>query len=162
MGRSGVDDPAPLARLHAGQRGADRMEGRAHVDRDDLVPLLDREFLDRRDELDAGIVDEDVDRAELALGIRDHLGDLVALGHVGGRIERLDAELGLDAGPLLFDRGGIAETVDHQRRAFARESPRDRQADTAGRTRYDSNLALQRHGRSLPPVPARKAGPHLG
>ena len=29
------------------------------------VPLLDREFLDRRNVLDAGVVDQDVDRAEL-------------------------------------------------------------------------------------------------
>jgi hypothetical protein len=51
------------------QRGADGVEGGGQVDRDDLVPFLDRELLDRRDELDAGIVDEDVDRAELGLGL---------------------------------------------------------------------------------------------
>ena len=41
-----------------------------------------------------------------------HLGDLGRLGHVGGRIERLDAEFLLDAAALLFDRGLVAEAVD--------------------------------------------------
>ena len=65
MRRGGVDDAAPAALLHAGHGGADAMEGRRQVDGDDLVPLLDREFLDRRHELDAGVVDEHVDRAEV-------------------------------------------------------------------------------------------------
>ena len=67
MGRGRVDDAAPLARLHARHRGADGMEGGRQVDGDDLVPFLDREILHRRDELDARIVDEDVDAAERLL-----------------------------------------------------------------------------------------------
>jgi len=38
------------------------------VDRQDCLPFVRRELLDRRDELDAGVVDQDVDRAELRLG----------------------------------------------------------------------------------------------
>ena len=44
------------------------MEGGRQVDGDDLVPFLDRKILHRRDELDARIVDEDVDAAECPLG----------------------------------------------------------------------------------------------
>jgi len=40
------------------------VKGRAQVDGDDGVPLVDRELLDRRDVLDAGVVDQDVDRPE--------------------------------------------------------------------------------------------------
>ena len=43
--------------------------------------------LDRRDMLDAGIVDQDVDGAEGLLGLPDHGDDLVGLGHVGRRID---------------------------------------------------------------------------
>ena len=70
MGRGRVDDAAPAARLHARHGGADGVEGGGQIDGDDLVPLLDRELLDRRDVLDAGIVDEDVDGAERLLGLR--------------------------------------------------------------------------------------------
>ena len=56
--------PQPL-RFIAGNASADRVEGRGQVDGDDRIPFLGREFLDRRDVLDAGIVDQDVDGAEL-------------------------------------------------------------------------------------------------
>ncbi len=66
MRRGDVDDAPPLAlSSSAACAAADGVEGRGKVDRDDAVPLLDREFVDRRDMLDAGIVDQDVDRAEL-------------------------------------------------------------------------------------------------
>jgi len=62
-------------------------------------------LLDRRHELDAGIVDEDIDRAEGGFAERDHFGDLGGLGHVGGRMHRADLEVGLDAGALFLDIG---------------------------------------------------------
>ncbi len=86
MRRGRVDDAAPAALLHAGHGGANAMKRRRQIDRDDRVPFLDRKLLDRRDELDAGIVDENVDRAEGLLAERDHFGDLGGLGHVGGRM----------------------------------------------------------------------------
>ena len=107
-----IDDAAPFARLHARHGGADGMKRRRQIDRDDLVPFLDREFLDRRDVLNAGIVDEDVERAESLLGRVDHVGNFGGLGHVGRRIGRLHAEILFDAGALFFDRGGIAEAID--------------------------------------------------
>ena len=62
-------------------------------------------FLDRRDELDAGIVDQYVHRTELALAasaiMAAHLG---ALAHVGAGIDRLDAEILFDAAAFLLDR----------------------------------------------------------
>src|SRR6478752_4930722 len=52
---SNIDDAAPFAFLHAGQCGADRVERGGQVDRNDRVPFLDREILDVRDVLDAGV-----------------------------------------------------------------------------------------------------------
>ncbi len=72
------------------------MEGGGQVDGQDLVPLLDGEFLHRRDELDAGVVHQDVQPSEGGLGLADHAGDLVGPGHVGGRIDDLHPELPLD------------------------------------------------------------------
>ena len=70
--RGDVDDAAPFALLHAGHRGADGVERRREVDRDDRVPFLDREILDIGDMLDAGIVHQDVDRAEALFRRLDH------------------------------------------------------------------------------------------
>ena len=53
------------------------------IDRDDLVPFLDRELLDRRDELDAGIVDQHVERAEGLFAGLHHGGRSRRLAHVG-------------------------------------------------------------------------------
>ena len=111
--------------------------------RDDRVPFLDREFLDRRDVLDAGVVDQDVDAAEGLLGRRDHRGDLGGLGHVGRRVERLDAEFLLDAGALLLDRGGVAEAVDHDVGAVLGERPGDAEADAGGRAGDDRGFSLE-------------------
>ena len=102
------------------------------IDGDDLVPFLDREFLDRRDVLDAGVVDQDVAGAELALRRLDHGGDLGGLGHVGARVDRLDAELLLDAGALLLDGVGRAEAVDQDVGAVLGERAGDAEADAGG------------------------------
>jgi hypothetical protein len=102
----------PHLRLHAGDRGADRVKGRGQVDGDDLVPFLDGEILDRRDELDAGVVDENIDGAQRLFRIGDHGGDLGRLRHVGGVVEAFHAEILLDAGALLLDRVLVAEAVD--------------------------------------------------
>src|SRR5262245_28554118 len=145
MRRSGVDDAAPFARLHARKRGANRMEGGRKIDGDDLVPFLDRKFLDRRDMLDAGIVDEHVETAEGLLGRAHHLGDRGGLAHVGCRVERLDAEILLDAASLLFDRGLITEAIDGDVRAFAGQRAGNGQADARGRAGYERCLSFQHH-----------------
>ena len=120
-----------LRRFMPGTDGADSVEGRGQVDGDDRVPFLDRELLDRRHVLDAGIVDENVDAAELALGGADHLDDLGRLGHVGRRIERLDLAVALDAGADRLDLAPVAEAIEHDVGAFGGERPGDSVADAA-------------------------------
>ena len=83
MRRRRIDDAAPALFLHQRHGGADAVKCRRQIDRDDRIPFLDRKILDRRDELDAGIVDENIDRAERAFTERDHRRDLGGLGHVG-------------------------------------------------------------------------------
>jgi hypothetical protein len=55
---------------------------------DDLVPLLDRELVDRSDVLDTGVVDEDVEPPEGFERQIDHASDRAGLCHVGRRIDR--------------------------------------------------------------------------
>ena len=81
--RGDIDDSAEAPLLYAGEHGAPGVERGREIDREDRVPLRGRESLDRRYMLDAGIVDEDVDRPELSLRLLDHVLDLGRLRHVG-------------------------------------------------------------------------------
>jgi hypothetical protein len=139
-----VDDAAPSVLDHGGQRKAGGVECRRHVDGDDRVPLSDREFLDRRDMLDAGIVHQDV---ESAVGFDrrfDHFRDLRRLGHVG---RRMDGVHGVVRGQLrggLGDLLPVAEAVEHHRRAVRGERAGDGESDAAGRSGDERDLAFQR------------------
>ena len=62
------------------------MEVRRQIDGNDRIPAVDRELFDRRRVLDSGIVDENIDLAELARRRLDHLLDFGGLRQVG-RIE---------------------------------------------------------------------------
>ena len=79
MGRGDVDDAAEALLLHVRQRGGGAVEHGRQVQRDDGVPLLDREVLDRRGVLDAGVVDQDVDATELAHRVVDQAAHGLAL-----------------------------------------------------------------------------------
>ena len=61
----------PLVLLvHLAQRRARGEEGAVEMDRQQLLPFGEFEVDERRDDLDAGIADQNVERAEC----RDHLG----------------------------------------------------------------------------------------
>ena len=55
--------PQPLL-FHLRHGGGNAVERRRQVDRQDRIPFGGRELLHRRGELDAGIVDQDVEAAE--------------------------------------------------------------------------------------------------
>ena len=143
MGRRGADDAAPLLRLHARHRGTDRVKGRRQVDGDDRVPLLDWELLDRRNVLDAGVRDQDVDRAEGFLRGLDHGGNLGRLRHVRPVVERLDLELLLDAAAGLLDFGGVAKAVERDVGAGFSERAGNGEPDAGGRAGNDGRLAVE-------------------
>ena len=111
---------------------------------EDRVPFLDRKLVERRDMLNAGIVDEHVKPAMLGERCRDHLGDRLRLRHVGGRIADLDAEIGRDLVPGLGDLGGGAKAVQHDGRSGLGQRARDAEADAAGRAGDQRDLAGER------------------
>ncbi len=93
--------------------------------------------------LHARIVDEDVDRAELARRIGDHLADLGGLRHVGAGIADLHAVLGGEVALDAVDGCGVAEPVEHDGAAFRRERRGDAESDAAGGPGDDGDLAFQ-------------------
>ncbi len=113
--------------------------------------------------LDAGIVDQDVDRPERRLGGLDHCGNLVGFGHVGSRIDCLDAKFLFDSGAFFIDLGRRAEAVDHDVGAVLSEGAGNGEADTGGRTGDDRISSFQHDPSCLVPVPslgARASRPH--
>src|SRR6058998_3307920 len=156
-GRDRDDPPAPLlAHAAGGVPGA--VEGALQVDGDDRVPLLLAHVEDHPVAQDAGVVHQDVDRAELldrrlddALGGRE-VGDAVGVGDrpPAAGADRLHHFVG-DAprGAAAVDLG--AEVVDDHRGPLGREQLGDGAADAAPRARDDRRLALEplRHGSGL-------------
>ena len=115
------------------------VEGRGKVDGDDRVPFFGREVLDRRDMLDAGIVDEDVGPAKLIGAALHHPLDRLRIGHIGAVVDRADL--------LTFagDVGRVAETVDHQPGAFGGKRLGDGEANARRRTRDQRDFAFKDH-----------------
>ncbi len=143
MRRGGADDPPPFLPPHPRHRVTDGVERRGQVERDDHVPLLDREILDRRDELHARIVDEDVDAAEILVGAREHRLDLFGLGQVGAVIARLAPADRLQPLAFYLDRIGVAEAIDDDVGAVGCEGFRDAEPDARGRSGDEGGLSVE-------------------
>ena len=108
--RADVDEVGDAARLVLGgreqmrERGVGDVEQALEVERDHPVPLLDRRVDDRAEQHHAGVVDDDVEPAELGDGALDGGDRLVAVGDVG--LDREPAELaGERVEPVLAPRG---------------------------------------------------------
>ncbi len=63
--------------------------------------------------LDAGVVDQDVEAAQLALRRGDHVLDLIRLGHVRGVIKDAHAGFGSQVRARRLDGLGVAQAVQH-------------------------------------------------
>jgi hypothetical protein len=79
--------------------------------------------------LNARVVEQDVERAELVRGGADHFGDVGRLAHISGRVTCFHSEIFLDPGTDFFDLGLIAEAVEHDFGAVLRERARSGEAD---------------------------------
>src|SRR5262245_39579166 len=109
---------------------------------------------------DPGVVDEDVERAELALDRREHRPHLRAVGDV-----RLD---GSPAGRPLQCRHGLfgclePDLVHDDVRALVGKEHRDRAAEARAASRHQRDLVLELHPSSsiMPPAThPRPKGPH--
>ncbi|MGC4032028.1 MAG: hypothetical protein QM754_09905 [Tepidisphaeraceae bacterium] len=115
-------------------------EGAADIDGEETIELFERRFLQIAAVTDAGVVDENIEPAELGGGVVDRLGD-------GGGVRRVGLEGdGLTAGvdDRFHDRVSrfLALGVrDRDGRAVGGQSLGDRRANAARTTRYQCHLA---------------------
>ena len=82
LDRGDVDDPSPLARDHEARDGLGDEEHAVEISAHQLMPGFLRVILERSPTLDAGVVDQDVDRADLGLDAFGGFANLFAVGHV--------------------------------------------------------------------------------
>ena len=143
MGGGRLDDPAPFLFLHIGHGEARRVEGGVEVERDDEVPFVERELLDRGDMLHARIVDKNVHPAKGVRGLLHHRLDLVDLGEIMARIERLCPGQVFQTLPFPLYRICVAEAVDDDVRAFASQRLGISKADAGGRSGDQGRLASE-------------------
>ena len=106
----------PHPRRHAGQQPFGEEERGGEHNAKHPLPLLVRELLDRRDVLDARVVDEDVRAAVVPDGLFGERAGLAGVGEVGPN-ERPADGVG-DLAP------GVAGVVDDDARALRRRSVR--------------------------------------
>ena len=108
------------------------MEGAREIYRQNGVPLLNGKVLDRRDILNSGIVDENVNATEFLFRQRHHSADVIAIGHVGVAIDDLDI---MPVGDVLadgLDLVRIAKSIEHDVGAASGQPARNTKADSAG------------------------------
>ncbi|MNX60029.1 hypothetical protein D3C86_909210 [compost metagenome] len=143
MRRRNVDDAAKALLLHVRQRGRRAMEHGRQVQRQNGIPLFNREIFDQRGVLDAGVIDKDVDAAQLAHRVVHQATHRIAFRQVGAVVDHLHAVFLGQTGALLFDRGGVAKTIQDDISALLGEGGGDPQADTAGGTGDKGNFSFE-------------------
>ena len=155
----------PLLARNCAEKGVRHVEDAVEIDRRDVLPVLDDGVCvgdERVAPVDAGIVDEDRDRAELVGDLR---GDGTA-GRMIGDVERKTFRLA--AGVADFGgRGSGSFTVDVERCdlcALARKSDGDRAADAGACAGDGRDVVLQERRHPFLPfwfassIPVRRHG----
>ncbi len=146
MHRAHIDHgAAALVLVHMLERGLGGEEGAIDVDRLHLLPVGEGVVLDRVDDLDAGVGDQDIDAAK-RLGHR--LGgavDRVLVGHIHRHGDGAPAG-GFDIGGGLL-RSLEIQVGDGDRRALLGQQVSNGLADAAGGAGHDGGFSLELHGR---------------
>ena len=111
--------PVPCC-VHLPQRRAGGEERAVEMDGEQLLPFGERELVERRHDLDAGIADQDVDAAE---GLRSP--SPMPASTCASLVTSIATPIACDAGLVDLGGGGIrrllVEVGDRRLRAFARE-----------------------------------------
>jgi hypothetical protein len=135
-----IDDAAPLLRAHRRQHGLRAEKGRFQIDRDRQIEIAFGEVVDATDDGDAGIVDEDVNRAERRSDVSNHFCDAGGLRHVGGDGDRAATYI-LDLPDNCLGIIGTFPIVDRDGDAGFGERDGNRRSDAAGCTGHQGNVA---------------------
>ena len=137
MHRADVDDAAASAWDHGARNRLSDEKHAVEIDRHQFAPGLFREFFERRAPLDAGIVDENVDRTDLGLDARDARAHLRSVRYIESRAMRR-AAVGDDLRRDGRDLVG-APAVDDDLSARLRQAQRERAPDAARRSRHQGD-----------------------
>ena len=145
--RAHIEDRARLLRIHVRDHRLGGEKRAVEVDGEHRLPVGKGEVLDRVDDLDAGIRDEDVDRAPR----RDHGGDagvdLLLVGHVHRDSHRRAGVIGIDTGSGSF--GGFELQVRNGDLGSGLGIELgDGEADAAGGAGDNGDLVAEVHGKA--------------
>ena len=113
-----------------------------------LVEMLRRDGLERRELVDARVVDEDVDRAERLDGLGDHAFHVFGIGQVAVDGDGF-ATLGDDGGDHAVGGLFAGAVVDGNRRTLGGEPSRDFGTDAFGCAGYERNFAFESLGHRM-------------
>ena len=145
--RADVDNVSAAAGNHSGDYGAAGEEHSFQIGVQYSVPVAFGAFVDGAEAAGAGVVDEEVDGAEMGKGFFDEGGDLGGGGDVGGHGEdvvgfgrRFGRQLGNEAGAGGFERIGIASAYSDARAEFG-EAFGDGEADAAAGSGDESDVS---------------------
>ena len=140
--RADIDDLAAACRLH---RGVDRLraqERAGEVGLDDAVPFLEIERVRRLADVDAGVVDENVDPAEFALTRCSTMAATAALSVTSAMTDIALTPRCLSSATAAFDFRLIAPD-DRDSGAGFRQSARHAEPDAAIAAGDDRHLAAE-------------------
>lgn len=139
---SEIDDLSMLLFLHHRRDRFATVERRTKVDGEMMIPTLDALLIERLHRIDRGVVDEDVDWAELLRRPLHHRVDSTWIGNVRAEADRLAAGVG----DFLchFRRGRFAQIVDGYRGACLGEGARDLRANPTARAGNESDFSRER------------------
>jgi hypothetical protein len=139
--RTDIDDAPAPARQHLAADGLSDEKDAVEIERHDLAPVVLGEILDHGANGHAGVVDQNVDGADLGLDALDEGAHAGRVRHVAGHGGRLAAG-GANVRRGLFGAGGVA-AVDDDMGAGFRQSAGQRPADAAGRAGDEGDAAVE-------------------
>src|SRR5690606_4896848 len=136
-----VDDAAAAAGNHRAGGGPRAVRDAGEVDGDDALPDLVRELAHPAVDVDPGVVDEHVDRAEPALGLGEQIVDLGAGRDVDRYRDRLVTALLQFRNDVVS--GLIRQVGDRDAGALSGELACDGTADALGRAGDDRGAPFE-------------------
>ena len=129
---SDIDDPSPILSLHGRKTHPDAMKRGGEIDGNHLFPLLYGELLHQSRVLDAGIIDEHIDFAEVLESFIDKMLYFRDAGHIRRHMDCFFCSGGLQVGEHLLYFSLRTKTIDGNIQMLLSQGQGHRPADTTG------------------------------
>jgi hypothetical protein len=140
--RSDIHDPAPAALPHVWDDIPHECERSPKMELHGAFKIFALHVLERTDFDDAGVVDQDVDRAEMADDVPDGCLDLLAVEQIAGN----DRNIAASVDELVMRALKFIKITGEQGNApaFRADLPRQHQSEAARSAGDQANLASER------------------